>query len=45
MSEAVEGARRIVADYETHRQAARALAEKYFDSERVLPGLLEQTLG
>jgi len=45
MSEAIEGARRIVADYENHRQAARALAEKYFDSERVLPGLLEQTLG
>jgi hypothetical protein len=32
-------------DYPRHRRAARALAEEYFDSDRVLPRLLEQVGG
>jgi len=34
----------VVSDYDRHAQAARALAEGYFDSDRVLGNLL-QTLG
>jgi len=44
LDEAVEGAHRIVADYERHAVAARALAEERFDSDRVLARFLEQTL-
>jgi hypothetical protein len=39
---AVAGARRIAADYEAHREAARALAEERFDSDKVLARFLEQ---
>lgn len=38
--EAVEGVRRIVADYERHRRAARALAEEHFDYRTCLPRML-----
>jgi len=41
LDEAVEGARRIMQDYETHCRAARALAEEFFDSDKVLGRLLE----
>ena len=34
----------ILADYPRHRRAARAIAETYFDSRRVLPALLERVL-
>jgi hypothetical protein len=44
LEEAVEGARRISADYEVHSEGARQLAERYFDSEKVLGGFLEQAL-
>lgn len=40
-SEAVAGAERILRDYELHARAARALAEEYFDSDRVLGGFLD----
>jgi hypothetical protein len=43
MDEAVAGAERIARDYKAHGRAARALAETYFDSERVLGRLLEET--
>ena len=40
--EAVAGARRIAEDYDRHARAARALAEEYFDSARVLTDMLER---
>jgi hypothetical protein len=42
LDEAVQGADRIAADYEAHSEAARAIAEEYFDSDRVLGRLLEE---
>ena len=41
LEEAVEGARRIADDYRGHAQAARALAESHFDSDKVLGDFLE----
>jgi hypothetical protein len=41
LDEAVAGAERIARDYDGHCQAARALAEAYFDSDRVLGRLIE----
>jgi hypothetical protein len=43
LDEAVAGVQSIVSDYGRHSRAARALAEEYFDSDRVLGSLLEQT--
>jgi hypothetical protein len=40
LDEAAAGAARIAADYERHSRAARALAEEYFDSDKVLARLL-----
>jgi hypothetical protein len=40
--EAVAGAARILGDYDRHARAARALAERYFDSDRVLAELVDQ---
>ena len=40
LAEAVDGVERIVADYDAHAQAARALAERHLDSDRVLGELL-----
>jgi hypothetical protein len=45
VSTAVAGIERINADYSRHHLAARALAEEYFSTERVLPVLLERSLG
>lgn len=42
LDEAAEGARRIHSDYDGHRQAARAIAEEYFDSDKVLSRMLEE---
>jgi len=42
LEEAVRGAESILSDYPRHCQAARAVAEEYFDSDKVLGGLLEQ---
>jgi hypothetical protein len=42
LDEAVAGARSIADDYERHSHAARMLAEKFFDSSRVLGQLLEE---
>jgi len=36
----LEAIQALRADYTAHARAARALAEDYFDSDRVLPGLL-----
>src|SRR3712207_1627222 len=41
MQEAVEGVRAISGAYERHSQAARALAETYFDSDRVLSAVFD----
>ena len=38
----MEGAAHIANDYERHRRAARAVAEEYFDSNKVLGRLVEQ---
>jgi hypothetical protein len=38
--EAINGIERVSADYRRHARAARDLAEAYFDSGRVLSGLL-----
>jgi hypothetical protein len=45
MDEAVEGVERINHDYPTHCRAARAIAEGYLDSRKVLPRLLEDCAG
>jgi hypothetical protein len=42
LDEAVAGAKRILADYAAHSQAARALAERYFESNTVLGHLVER---
>jgi hypothetical protein len=42
LEEAVAGAGRIARDYEEHCRAARALAEEYFDSDRILGRFLEE---
>lgn len=44
LEEAAAGAEAIVADYDRHSRAARALAEEHFDSDRVLGKLLEDAL-
>ena len=44
LDEAVEGARRISASYDAHSHGARQLAERYFDSDKVLGRFLEQAL-
>jgi hypothetical protein len=40
--DAVDAVEAIMADYEQHCEAARALAEAYFDSDRVLERLLDE---
>lgn len=42
LDEAVEGAASIARDYDAHAEAARALAERYFDATVVLARLLEE---
>ena len=42
MDEAVAGVESIARDYGEHCRAARALAEEYFDSDKVLGELIEQ---
>jgi hypothetical protein len=42
LEQAIDGAGRIARDYEGHCQAARALAETYFDSDKVLGRLIEE---
>ena len=42
MDEAVAGVESMARDYGEHCRAARALAEEYFDSDRVLGELIEQ---
>jgi hypothetical protein len=42
LDEAVAGAEQIVRDYDRHCRAARALAEGYFDSNKVLGRLLDE---
>jgi len=40
LDEAVDGVKRIAADYARHARAARELAEEFFDSDKVLTQLL-----
>jgi hypothetical protein len=40
LEEAVDGAGRIVANYDAHSRAAREIAERYFDSDKVLAQFL-----
>jgi hypothetical protein len=42
LDEAVAGAESIARDYSKHARAARCLAETFFDSDKVLPNMLEQ---
>lgn len=42
LEEAIAGAERIGRDYEWHSRAARALAEEYFDSDKVLGRFVEE---
>jgi len=44
LDEAAAGAEEISGDHERHARAARALAEAFFDSDRVLTKLLEDAL-
>lgn len=41
LREAVDGARRIAASYDSHALAARQVAEEYFDSDRVIGTFLD----
>ena len=41
---AIDGVKKISSDYESQSRAARALAENYFATEKVLPALLEAAL-
>jgi len=41
LADVVAGAEAIARDYETHAAAARAIAQEYFDSDKVLGHLLE----
>jgi hypothetical protein len=41
-NEAVAGAERILSDYPAHAAAARSLAERHFDSQKVLGGLVDE---
>jgi len=41
LEQAIDGARQIARDYEGHCRAARAIAETYFDSDKVLGRLIE----
>lgn len=45
LDEAVAGIEKVDSDYPRHASAARALAEEYFDSDKVLGGLLERLGG
>ncbi len=42
LDQAVANAEEIASDYERHAKAARAIAEEYFDSDRVLSQMLER---
>jgi hypothetical protein len=42
LDEAVEGAESIHRDYQQHSRAARAIAERYFDSDKVIGGMLRE---
>jgi hypothetical protein len=42
LEEAIEGAEKIRSNYEHHCRAARALAEEFFDSDKVLRKLLSE---
>ena len=44
MEEAVAAIREVEGDYPRHAKAARAIAEEYFDSDKVLTRLIEQAL-
>ncbi len=44
MAEAVNGIRKVELDYERHSKAARAIAEEYFDSAKVLGRLVEEAM-
>lgn len=45
LAEAVDGAERIARDYAEHSRAARAIAEEFFDSSKVLSALIEAVDG
>jgi hypothetical protein len=40
IAEAIDGAERILTDYQEHSRAARDIAEKHFDSDKVLTELI-----
>jgi hypothetical protein len=44
IEQAVEAFLSIESDYDLHSRAARAIAEQYFDSDRVLTGLLDEAM-
>jgi hypothetical protein len=44
IEEAAEGIRAIESDYPAHSRAARAIAERYFDSDKVLAPLIEEAM-
>ncbi len=45
VAEAADALAAINADYERHCEAARALAESYFDARKVVETILDRALG
>jgi hypothetical protein len=45
LDEAVDSIERLAGDPERHARAAQALAAEYFDSDKVLTGLIERAMG
>jgi hypothetical protein len=43
MEQAVQGVQRIIEHYSDHAKTARQMAEMYFDSDRVLGKLIDET--
>ena len=44
LDESAKGIREVERNYDRHSRAARAIAEEYFDSDKVLTKLLDESM-